>query len=91
MRYLTLGAIALAAALGVSGVARAADDLSRREADQAATQTFQTSEPASRSLGYAQQERAHPLASVRAPAPDAAMMSADAAFLRLGDRGIGDE
>lgn len=33
MRYLTLGAIALAATLGVSGLARAADDLSREEAD----------------------------------------------------------
>lgn len=95
MRYLTLGAIALAATLGASSLARAADDLSRREADARAEAAMQSPYDSDyRALGYSEpQWQGHPLANtrVRAPLVQTEPQSADAAFLRLGDRGIGDE
>ncbi|QRG06186.1 hypothetical protein EZH22_24925 [Xanthobacter dioxanivorans] len=93
MRYLTLGAIALAATLGVSGLARAADDLSREEADAQAEAAVQSPyEQAGHALGYSESRwQGHPLATSRAHAAANAQLSADSEFLRLGDRGIGGE
>lgn len=97
MRYLTLGAIALAATLGASGFARAADELSRQDADEEAlTGSEMQIEPGTRALGYTTDPRWHgnPLANfpgtTRAPDPTLEPLTPDDYFLRQGDRGKGE-
>ena len=101
MRHLSLAALALAATLGASGAAFAADDLSREQADQEAVGQYQANLAAPMSaLGYsaAREETragaAHPLANVRmsTPAPDDTRPTTpDQLFLQIGDHGIGNE
>lgn len=97
MRYLSLGALALAATMSMGGAAYALDETSLGAADAEAADAQMAVAPApSRSLGYSQTERsAHPLAVMPATAyptaPNTAPRTVDEANLRLGDRGIGNE
>lgn len=97
MRYMTIGAMALAATLGLSGLARAADEPSRYEADEEAEAAAQMQyDYGMRPLGYAQPRwRNHPLANVpgtwQEPDPALQHLTPDENFLRQGDRGRGGE
>lgn len=97
MRILAIGAIALATTFAATGLARAFDEPSRQDADNEAEMAAEYhAMPSTHMLGYAQHQsrwQGHPAATTtfRTPAFRTAPQSADDAFLRQGDRGLGND
>lgn len=87
MRYLTLAALAVAATLSATGVARAVDEPSLNAADAAAAAAAQASPR--QPLGYAA-SRVHDGAFASVDRATSQLSEADRAFLAQGDRGIGN-
>ncbi|MFS8038831.1 hypothetical protein ACI7BZ_18045 [Xanthobacter sp. AM11] len=97
MRHLSFGAIALACVIAAPGLARAADEPSRQQADAEAASGYDAMPEAwgYHPLGYAQDSRMmHPVVVVpiRRAAPVIMMPhTADEVFLEQGDRGLGND